>query len=81
MLALGALAYDTPYLGGELHSKETFKYGKFVTYMKSSEAKGTGSSFYLYAIPEQVNHEIWEEWNSINVIPSHEPPVVTKMSQ
>ena len=37
MLAIGAYAANSkPYASGALHSKETFKYGKFVTSMKAS---------------------------------------------
>jgi len=33
MLAVGAVAKINPYNAGELHSKETYKYGRFVTSM------------------------------------------------
>ena len=36
MLAIGALANDKPYAGGEISTKETFKYGRFTAYMKPS---------------------------------------------
>jgi beta-glucanase (GH16 family) len=46
MLAIGACAdwrhpETQPYTGGDLHSKDTFLYGRFVASMKSSQAKGT----------------------------------------
>jgi beta-glucanase (GH16 family) len=50
LLAIGAYAGDyanqphpshQPYTGGDLHSKDTFLYGRFVAMMKSSQAKGT----------------------------------------
>jgi len=56
LLAIGASANITPFNGGELHSKDTFKYGRFVTSMKSSSAKGTGSFFYLYGLHDEIDH-------------------------
>jgi beta-glucanase (GH16 family) len=46
MLAVGACAKQPhpshqPYTGGDLHSLDTFLYGRFVASMKSSQAKGT----------------------------------------
>ena len=80
MLAIGAFAMDHPYTGGELHSLERFKYGRFVTSIKTSSAMGTASSFYLYAIPDQAE-EVWYKWNSINILPSHEPHIMTRMNE
>jgi len=71
LLAIGASATINPFNAGELHSKETFKYGRFVTSMKSSNAKGTGSFFYLYDLRDNIDHTIFEEWNAFCVIPSH----------
>ena len=47
MLLLGS-AIATPYKSGEIKTWETFNYGKFVTKMKTSEAKGTVASFFLF---------------------------------
>jgi beta-glucanase (GH16 family) len=52
MLAIGAYAGDYAsdakrFTGADLRSLDAFKYGKFVTSMKASMAKGTASAFYL----------------------------------
>jgi hypothetical protein len=48
--------------------------------MKSSNAKGTGSFFYLYDLHDKIDNSIFEEWNAFCVIPSHFDGVLTKMS-
>ena len=80
MLAVGVSAYIKPFNAGELHSLETYKYGRFVTSMKYSSEMGTGSFFYLYALQDEIDEDIFDEWNAFCVIPSHNPMLVTKMS-
>jgi len=41
MLAIGAAANDKPYESGMVQSSNEFKYGRFITSMKASSAKGT----------------------------------------
>ena len=44
MLAIGASAASLPakpYTGGELHTLDTFMYGRFVASMKSNQQRGT----------------------------------------
>jgi len=80
MLAVGVSAYIKPFNAGELHSKETYKYGRFVTEMNVSYEMGTGSFFYLYALKDEIDDSIFDEWNAICFIASHSPNFVTKMS-
>ena len=36
------------YLSGEIKTTETFKYGRFITRMKSEDRNGTVASFFTY---------------------------------
>jgi len=85
MLAVGAVASaQKPYIGGEIHSKETFKYGRFSATVRNSKAKGTGSSFYLYSLHNDENNHyyannrsIWDEWIGIHYFPGDDYPFRT----
>ena len=84
MLAIGASAASLPakpYTGGELHTLDTFMYGRFVASMKSTQQSGTLSSFYLYNLDDGFDKEFFQDTNSINVVPSHDPPLITRMSR
>ena len=77
MLAIGALAEDKPYAGGEISTKENFMYGRFTAMMKPSKAKGTWTAFYLYGLdftedPNNLDRYFMEEWSSISYIPAEE---------
>merc|ERR1711899_263302 len=50
LLAIGAYASneEKPNAAGELYSKATYKYGRFVASMKASRAMGSASAFALY---------------------------------
>ena len=75
MLAIGANAMDKPNVAGELHSKDTFKYGRFVARMQASDALGTGSAFYLFNLEDVEDFEgadVFDDWNAITVVPSLE---------
>ena len=63
MLVIGAYANTkTPYTAGQLHSLETFMYGRFVASMKGSNQDYTASAFYIKnlddELPEMNGHEI-----------------------
>ena len=91
MLAIGAVASDEkPYFGGEIYSKETFKYGRFSATVRPSKVNGTVTSFYLYSHHNDghdhyKNNEDWlfDEWNSISYVPfkDNDDNYVTKMSK
>jgi len=86
MLAIGASAASLnattkPYTGAELHTLDTFMYGRFVASMKSNQHEGTVSSFYLYNLEDGFDKEFFQDTNSINVVPSHEDPLITRMSK
>merc|ERR1712038_38405 len=84
MLAIGASAASLPgkpYTGGELHTLDTFMYGRFVASMKPNHQRGTISSFYLYNLDDGFDEDFFHNTNSINVVPSHDPPLITRMSR
>jgi beta-glucanase (GH16 family) len=79
MLAIGA--YASPFTAGELHSLKTFKYGKFVASMKPTMLHGTGSSFYLYGLDDKEEQNVFNEWNSMIIVPSHgDEQLVSRMN-
>ena len=70
MLAIGA--YAAPYSGGQLHSKDTFMYGRFVASMKGGNWSGvsgpfTSSAFYLLGL-DDINQYQSYDMNNINGI-------------
>merc|ERR1711997_808378 len=73
LLAIGAYASseEKPNAGGELNSKGTYKYGRFVASMKASKAKGTGSVFALYDLESFANdQDVFSNWNAMATVPS-----------
>jgi len=43
--------------------------------------RGTGSAFYLYERDNTIDKQnVFEEWNSMTIVPSHHPPIVTRIS-
>merc|ERR1712203_661419 len=73
LLAIGAYASseEKPNAGGELNSKGTYKYGRFVASMKASKAKGTGSVFALYDLESFANdQDVFSNLNAMATVPS-----------
>ena len=52
------------YLSGEIKTTESFKYGRFVTRMKSENREGTVASFFTYW--DGPNWSVGQ-WNEIDV--------------
>merc|ERR1712228_412943 len=66
LLTIGAYASseEKPNAGGELYSKGTYKYGRFVASMKASSALGSASAFALYDLESFVNdQDVFSDWN------------------
>jgi len=51
--------------------------------MKGSKAMGTGSAFYLFDKEDVEEQDVFDEWNSIAIVPSLGPgmELMTKMSE
>ena len=81
MLVLGAYANTAkPFFGGEVHSLNSFKYGRFVASMKSSDMKGAVSNFYLYDVNDPEGDRFLTEMNGVEIDPDYSPSVWTNMS-
>jgi len=75
LLAIGAYASneEKPNAAGELHSKGTYKYGRFVASMKASQALGSASAFALYDLESFTNdQDVFSNWNAMAIVPSLE---------
>ena len=73
LLAIGAYASneEKPNAGGELYSKATYKYGRFVASMKASQALGTATAFALYDNESFTNDpDVFSNWNAMAIVPS-----------
>merc|ERR1712218_468079 len=73
LLAIGAYASneEKPNAGGELYSKGTYKYGRFVASMKASQALGSASAFALYDLESFADdQDVFENWNAMATVPS-----------
>jgi len=85
ILAMGevfaAEMVNKPYISGEVHSKETFTYGRFVTRMKGSNMKGTLASFLTLWIGDDEEEFSIEGWNHINleIVPSEKHKINTNL--
>ena len=81
MLTVGALAEVKRFTSGEISTKETLKYGRFVANIKPSSQKGTWTSFYLMSYDSWYNLDaIWDEWSAIHYVPHSDTPFITKGS-
>merc|ERR1712241_659214 len=84
LFAIGAYASDEekPSAAGVFYTKDTYKYGRFIANMKASNAKGTGSAFFLYNLEDfDEDQDVFENWNSMTIVPSISPLFYTKMSK
>jgi len=84
LLAIGAYASneEKPNAGGELYSKATYKYGRFVASMKASRAMGSASAFALYDLEDFADdQDVFDNWNAMAAVPSLEPALYSRMSQ
>lgn len=73
--------WNKPYISGEVHSKETFTYGRFVTRMKGSNMQGTLASFLTLWLGDDEEEFGIEGWNHINleIVPSQHHKVNTNL--
>merc|ERR1711953_651196 len=75
LLAIGAYASseEKPNAAGELYSKGTYKYGRFVASIKASQALGTATAFGLYDLESFTNdQDVFSNWNAMAIVPSLE---------
>jgi len=75
LFAIGAYASDEekPSAAGVFYTKDTYKYGRFVASMKASNARGTGSAFFLYNLEDfDEDQDVFDNWNSMTIVPSLE---------
>jgi len=75
LLAIGAYASneEKPNAAGELYSKGTYKYGRFVASIKASQALGTATAFALYDLESFTNdQDVFSNWNAMAIVPSLE---------
>merc|ERR1712038_2137809 len=73
LLAIGAYASneEKPNAAGELYSKATYKYGRFVASMKASQALGSASAFALYDLESFADdQDVFNNWNAMAIVPS-----------
>jgi len=66
-----------------MHTKQAFMYGRFKASIRASNAKGTGSAFFLLNLEEDGEEDVFDEWNAITIVPSlaHDTVLNTKMSE
>merc|ERR1712051_1130153 len=89
LLAIGAYAsiHEKPNAAGELSSRNTYKYGRFVASMKASKAMGSASAFALYDLESFSNDQnVFDNWNAFATVPSlvhneEESVLYSKMSR
>merc|ERR1712241_952005 len=82
-LAIGAYASneEKPNAGGELYSKATYKYGRFVASMKASRAMGSASAFALYDLESFADdQDVFDNWNAMATVPSLTPALYSRMN-
>merc|ERR1739836_293953 len=83
LLAIGAYASneEKPNAGGELYSKATYKYGRFVASMKASRAMGSASAFALYDLESFADDQVvFDNWNAMATVPSLTPALYSRMN-
>jgi len=83
LLAIGAYASneEKPNAAGELYSKATYKYGRFVASMKASQALGTASAFALYDLESFADdQDVFDNWNAMATVPSLTPALYSRMN-
>ena len=83
LLAIGAYASneEKPNAGGELYSKATYKYGRFVASMKASRAMGSASAFALYDLESFADdQDVFDNWNAMATVPSLTPALYSRMN-
>ena len=84
MLIVGAYASDSmkPYTSGMVVLNEPVSYGRYKAKIRTSNQKGTASSFYLYNLEDGLE-SVHSDWNAICVVPSLEKEgrISTKISE
>jgi len=83
MLIVGAYAsnLNKPYLSGMVVLNEPVSYGRYKAKIRTSNRKGTASSFYLSGLEDGLE-SVHSNWNAITVVPSMEKErICTKISE